>query len=255
MNKEFEGCIYEVVCRVNGKKYVGQTTNFKHRKSYHLTPSTHKYNANPLYLDIIKYGKDNFEFNVLLEIKESDENIFKFKMLEQEKYFITLFDSINNGYNLELGNELTAKMKIHLSEIAKGRKGYWTGKHLSEKIKRKISKAQKGKPAWNKGLKLNGSQKNMNRDKIGKPSWNKGLINAYSKKTLKKMSEGRKGKCAGKDSGRARKVINIDTGLIFDTIQEAAKCYKITYSNISNCCAGRIKTSGGYHWKYFDERK
>ena len=45
-------------------------------------------------------------------------------------------------------------------------------------------------------------------------------------------------------------VVNIDTGEIFNTITEAAKKYS---GHIHDCCEGKFKQAGGYHWMYYDE--
>lgn len=49
------------------------------------------------------------------------------------------------------------------------------------------------------------------------------------------------------------KILNVETGEIFESYSEASKKYKITVTPISNCCKGKQQTAGGYHWKYFDE--
>ena len=51
---------------------------------------------------------------------------------------------------------------------------------------------------------------------------------------------------------RSKKIICIDTGEEFNTITEASKKYNIRNSNISACCRGKLKTAGGYKWKYKD---
>ena len=48
----------------------------------------------------------------------------------------------------------------------------------------------------------------------------------------------------------SRKVKNISTGKVYNSIKEAGKETKINESAISNCCRGVSKTAGGYHWKY-----
>ena len=47
-----------------------------------------------------------------------------------------------------------------------------------------------------------------------------------------------------------KKVINIDTGEVFDNMTLAAKHYGGSSSNISACCRGKTNTAFGYHWKY-----
>ena len=40
----------------------------------------------------------------------------------------------------------------------------------------------------------------------------------------------------------------------FDSINEAERETGIWHSNISACCQGKYKTSGGYHWKYVENK-
>ncbi|WP_158588928.1 zinc-ribbon domain-containing protein [Butyrivibrio sp. XB500-5] len=50
------------------------------------------------------------------------------------------------------------------------------------------------------------------------------------------------------ESAHFRRVKNLDTGEIFNSVKEAAKKYNITAANISACCSGRRNVAGGYHW-------
>ncbi len=49
------------------------------------------------------------------------------------------------------------------------------------------------------------------------------------------------------------KILNVETGEVFESYSEASKKYKVSVTPISNCCKGKQRTAGGYHWKYFDE--
>lgn len=46
-----------------------------------------------------------------------------------------------------------------------------------------------------------------------------------------------------------QKVINIETGIIYESITEAANQTNISKCNIARCCKGERKTAGGYHWE------
>ena len=46
----------------------------------------------------------------------------------------------------------------------------------------------------------------------------------------------------------SKKVINITTGEIFNSIKDGAKKYGLMPNSISNCCNGKYKTSGGFKW-------
>jgi predicted nucleic acid-binding Zn-ribbon protein len=56
--------------------------------------------------------------------------------------------------------------------------------------------------------------------------------------------------CAGTKS---RKVVCIETGEVYRSIRQAEINTGISHSTISNCCNGKGKTAGGYHWKFIEE--
>lgn len=52
---------------------------------------------------------------------------------------------------------------------------------------------------------------------------------------------------------KIRKVMNVDTGEIYNNSMSAAKALGIkSAGNIRSCCNGYQKTAGGYHWKYIN---
>lgn len=55
-------------------------------------------------------------------------------------------------------------------------------------------------------------------------------------------------------SGKTKKdVINLDTGVVYKSLTEAAKsCGLKVGDTISFCCQGKLDTAGGYHWKYVE---
>ena len=102
--------VYQAINLVNGKSYVGFSTNFPKRKIAHKTKAvnnspTHFHNA------IRKYGWDNFEWNILYEGKEEDAR-------RKEMEYISSLDTITNGYNLTIGGEGTTGWK-HTDEARK----------------------------------------------------------------------------------------------------------------------------------------
>ena len=82
----------------------------------------------------------------------------------------------------------------------------------------------------------------------------------HSKETKRKMSESRIGLFTGNKNPRAKKVMCITTGEIFDYIGMAETKYNISHSNISACCKGKIKSAGKHPatrepmvWRYIEE--
>lgn len=54
-------------------------------------------------------------------------------------------------------------------------------------------------------------------------------------------------------SGTKKRVINIDTGLEFNSISEAARFYGMKSSTaLCQCCKGILQTAGGYRWRYLE---
>ncbi len=84
---------------ITGEYYIGQSVNISKRKAQHLCDrKNEKYNHYPLYLSMNKYGVENFEFGVLEEcsIEELDE---------KEVYYISQYNSYNNGFNQTTGGQ------------------------------------------------------------------------------------------------------------------------------------------------------
>lgn len=54
---------------------------------------------------------------------------------------------------------------------------------------------------------------------------------------------------------KTKKVICVETGMVFDSSKEAAQFASIERSGVTRCCLGRQLTSGGYHWKYMDKEE
>ncbi len=90
--------VYRIVCFVTGKSYIGQTCNYPSRKKNHFSNLRHNRHHNQ-YLQHAcnKYGVKS----LYIEILESD--IPSDKVDDRERYWITEFDSFDNGYNLSSG--------------------------------------------------------------------------------------------------------------------------------------------------------
>lgn len=89
--------IYKITNILNGKLYIGQTTKTldqriqTHRNSMVSMVDTHLYNA------MRKYGWDNFKFEEIATAQD------KGTLDELEAYFINMYDTIRNGYNMAPG--------------------------------------------------------------------------------------------------------------------------------------------------------
>ena len=96
--------IYKITNTITGDFYIGSSKNVKNRWRDHKCPSRWNDNPNsPLYLDMRKYGIENFVFEV---IEEAEESFLK----EKEQQFIeTLKPTYNRkrakGWDIERHKE------------------------------------------------------------------------------------------------------------------------------------------------------
>ena len=92
-------CIYCIENLADGKKYIGQTTNYAARRRDHLS-SLRKGTHSNSYLQRAwnKYGDTNFEIYIIVECEKS-------YLDELERLYISEFDTMNRarGYNRESG--------------------------------------------------------------------------------------------------------------------------------------------------------
>ena len=51
----------------------------------------------------------------------------------------------------------------------------------------------------------------------------------------------------------SKKIVCIETGIIFISIHDAGKKLNIEATNICKALKGKTKTCGGYHWEYYNE--
>lgn len=179
--------IYKATNKINNKIYIGQTIHtLNYRRKQHENSINTKHAQNRVFCKAIKkYGKENFEWEILEEAKTQKElNSLEIKYIKELNSLI----DYGCGYNTDKGGS--------------------HGKH-SEYTKEKISK----------GLK---SSEN--------------LYIAY-----------------GKDHGYSKKVIEINSGIKFDCIKEAAEYFNVNHSKVTAVCRGKRPHAKNFIFRYLDE--
>lgn len=115
--------IYSITNKINGKKYIGQSIDIHERWLSHKRKSSwNDQSAKILYKAFKKYGLENFEFKIekiLYQYTMSDiftrEQLvadYKKELDEAERKYIKKYDSFDNGYNMNQGND-TLTNKYH----------------------------------------------------------------------------------------------------------------------------------------------
>ncbi|MGG1652255.1 GIY-YIG nuclease family protein [Paenibacillus sp. NRS-1775] len=247
--------VYKATNKVNNKKYIGQTVQtLEKRKSQH--ENDHNYNSSkhyPFSNAIAKYGKENFEWEIIDTATSIEE------LNDKESYWIKCYESsteAGKGYNLR----------------ANGKNNF-----LSEEVKRKIGDAQKGE--LNHMYGITGSDHHNSKpvlnvtDNIDYVSLTQcAEIEGLSLRTICAVCLGQKGSYFGKiyryldkegkiienenftQPRKIKRVINVDTGEIFNTITEAQ--ISVGVKNRSGDLGSRLKAGNGsccwksQRWKY-----
>ena len=232
--------IYKITNLINGKIYVGQTTKTIDQRFKEHCKTTSGCRA--LKNAIKKYGSGNFSIEIVEECDNLDD------LNVREKYWIKIYNSlVPNGYNIQTGGEnhtVTDETRRIISNKVSGKNNPFYGKkHSAETIEylRKINTGKKQSEETR--------QKRANKE-LGKLNHFYGKT--HSSESRKKISETRKN-YTGNKHPRCKKVICVETGKVYSYIRLAQIETGINESHICNCCKGKLKTAGGFHWKYFEE--
>ena len=225
--------------KINGKVYIGQTSeddvNRRFRGGSGYKGSPHFYAA------IQEYGWENFEHLIL------EDNLTENQADIREKFWIKAFNATNpdKGYNLTPGGKTKPKTKKQVSGkqvICKE-----TGQSFNSLVEAAIWSGMKKTSTSNITAQIKGEKASAGKHPItGEP-----LHWCYSKEDVN--TENREKKKPG-----AKKVINLDTGEIFESINEAAKIYGVSNVTISKSCKsnGQIavgsKKNQKYRWRFMN---
>ena len=197
----------------SGKSYIGQSVDLvkRHREFVRFNKS---YSGITINRARKKYNNINDWKYKVLEYCGVD------KLDEREKYYIALYDTMNNGYNSNEGGEGNVglkqneetRRKISLSQIGEKNNNY--GKPRPLEVRRKISEGNKGRILSDEQrLKLSKAHDNV-----------KIAVSQYTKEGVYIAS--------------------------YDSSLEAQRKTGVHNSHIVLCCKGERKSAGGFKWAY-----
>lgn len=222
--------IYMLTCRVNGKRYIGQSINIRRRLN------DHKWNkccTSIISKAIAKYGWDAFDKTVLefCPVEELDE---------KEIQYIA---ELKPEYNLSKGGK-------------SGLRGYKHPKSFGEKISKILIRNPRGaKKVINvetgeifNSIKSAAESVGKSRDVIWRALY--GRIKTAGGYHWKFLSEYDEHEILCDEKPYRKPVMCIETGEIFPSARVAAKSVGVSFSLISIALHGKCKTAGGFRWKF-----
>jgi len=219
--------VYKITNIKNNKFYIGSTTNLYLRKNAHwCCLKNNKHENQYIQNSWNKCGEKFFVFEIVLLC--SKETLLE----EEQKILEKYFDNQNMCYNISptaqncLGVKHSDTTKKERSKTMLGPKNHFYGKVHSQETKNKISVLNRGK--------LSGKRNPM-----------------FGKTGEKHPSYGMR----GIKHHASKKIIQIDprtnhTVNVYESMREAERVTNISHVTIGRCCNGKLKTSGGFVWKY-----
>lgn len=153
----------------------------------------------------------------------------------KEKELIKQYDATNRnlGYNSTTGGEtftMSAESKLKISKSMMGNKN-GLGKPCSFEKAKKISEAQKGR-------KLTEEHK----QKLSNSAKQRHVPCSDSKREVLRKSH-----------PNMKKVYCSETNTIYTSVQECARQLGLWATLVSKVCAGKLKSTGGYHLSYYND--
>jgi group I intron endonuclease len=131
--------IYKFTNKLNGKIYIGVTKrSLNIRLHEHITASNEP--KFKFHQALKKYGIDNFNYEIIMKDVKTKDDANKFEI-----YYIDLFDSYKNGYNMTQGGGNRSEFR-HTDESKLKLRESHLGKKLSKSQKENISKSLMGVP-------------------------------------------------------------------------------------------------------------
>lgn len=280
------GYIYIITNDINGKQYIGQTTNtIKKRFAEHIYDSKkEKEKERPLYRAMNKYGIEHFSVK---QLEECDISLLN----EREQYWIKKLHTYHYGYNATFGGEGVSI--INYEQIL----NYYQQTHencpdIAKKFNCHIDTVYSVLKKYNINI-LKNSQNNSIRLPILQLSLQNEVIQTFESchdaarwlKTNQKttdlqlehisahigqVAKGKRRSAYGyrwqflneedkfNSISKSKPVKCVTTNEIFANAQEAAKAYNLkTSRNIHRCCNNYAKTAGKHpitheplQWQY-----
>lgn len=225
--------IYKITNLTNGHYYVGQAVDIKARWREHRFSANHpehKDHNSPIHRALAKYGEQGFSYEILEECSRKDLD-------EREKYWIDVLSARENGnYNILRGGQDRIKFDDKPVELY----------DLQGNYIKTISSATK--TAEELGVSRNSIYGVLHKERPTCRGYQ--MKYAEDKATIIKSHKSKQGGCksVAQIDPKTNTVVNV-----FVSAAEAARVTGADGSAITKVCKGKLKTTRGYIWSYWEE--
>ena len=250
------GFIYKITNIKTNHFYIGSTIILKKRWNEHKNDlKTNIHHSVYMQRSYNKHGKDCFTYKIISKCPQE-------YLVKLEQWFI---DNLKPKYNMaknanrpQLGKKLSKERKLQISEFSKNNL-YNLGRKASTETKNLMSYQRKGKKLKEETIKI---LKNKEINAVLQYNLNGDFLNEYA--SIQKASETTgvprqiiSHCCRGKQNTgykyiwkyknkpkktTSRKIIDLNTQIVYDSIIQAAEKLNIHRNSISNSLAGKIKS-------------
>ena len=191
------------------------------------------------------------------------------RVVAKHGFIVELVETgLTNEQSIEKEIALIAHYGIdNLCNMTEGGEGGGIGRKWSDESRRKLSEAKKGKPNPGIAGEKNHMKTPESRAKMSelfkgrKMPWMQGenspMLKQKNRDAVSARCKGvKRPDITGKNHKNAKKVLCVETGVVFDYGVDAAKWLqsigktKAIQSNISSACTGGLKRAYGFHWKH-----
>lgn len=217
--------IYKITNKINGKAYIGKSTDIEYRWKQHLLNINKQNFQYALTCALRKYGKDNFEWEIVERCSENeldDKEIFYIK-----KFDTFVGDGYGWGYNMTRGGDGQNGVGVQVYQYS------LDGEYMA--CFNSIEEASNKTRSSASGI-VNCCARR--RKSAGGFMWSYAQMEVmppYKHNNNVRVAQYTKG-------GEFVKV--------FETVTKAANSVGRTKTQITMCCRGKTPSCGGYVWHY-----
>lgn len=227
--------IYEHISP-SGKKYIGQTCqslNRRWRNGNGYSGNTYFYRA------IKKYGWDGFRHNVICRCKTLEEA----NRIESELIARYKTNNPEYGYNISGGGDGSARVAESTRKLmSERRKGKFAGadnpcygRQHTESEREVMSRKSKEYYSTHSSPRLGvkASQETRQRQSIARKN------SVKAREAIERLNQ-----------SKAKKVLCVETGTIYNSTHEVERKTGFRQGNIAATCRGVYSQAYGFHWEY-----